>query len=64
MLNLAGKGDWIVPPDSAAALGGCVSSEFNEFRTLPGSHLSLILDPRLRSEWDGISDFLAGKGRA
>ena len=63
VLNLAGKGDWIVPPDSAAALGGCVSSEFNEFRTLPGSHLSLILDPRLRSEWDGISDFLAGKGR-
>ena len=59
VLNIAGSSDWIVPPDSAKALGALVGGEYR-YEEIPGGHLSLLLDPRSRSRWDGIADFLAG----
>ncbi len=59
VLNVAGSGDWIVPPDSARALGAVVGGPYR-YEEVPGGHLALILDPRLRERWDDVAGFLAG----
>ncbi len=59
VLNMAGSADWIVPPDSAKALGAVVGGDYR-YEEIPGGHLSLILDPRCRARWDDVADFLAG----
>ena len=58
VLNVVGATDWIVPPDSARPLDE--QAERARYLELPGSHLSLILDPRLRERWQELSDFLLG----
>lgn len=56
VLNVVGEADWIVPPDSARPLDEQAPDA--RYLELPGSHLSLILDPRLRDRWSELSDFL------
>ena len=56
VLNVAGAADWIVPPDSARPLDEQAADA--RYLELPGSHLSLILDPSLRDRWSELSDFL------
>ena len=56
VLNVVGAADWIVPPDSARPLDE--QAPHARCLELPGSHLSLILDPRLRPRWSELSDFL------
>lgn len=58
-LNLAGSADWIVPPDAARPFSEQVGGEAS-FVEMPGSHLSVVLDPRLRSWWARMSGFLLG----
>ena len=58
--NLAGADDWIVPPQTARPFTDQVSGPAR-FEELPGSHLSLVLDPRLRDTWPRMAAFLAGE---
>jgi polyhydroxyalkanoate synthase len=58
--NLAGAGDWIVPPETARPFTDAVAGEAR-FEELPGSHLSVVLDPRLRPTWDRMAGFLRGE---
>lgn len=55
--NLAGAADWIVPPDAAEPFTARAGGAFEE---LPGSHLTVILDPRQRPTWDRMAAFLLG----
>ena len=56
VLNVAGADDWIVPPDSARPLDEL--APHGRYEELPGSHLTLILDPRMHERWTVLSDFL------
>ena len=58
--NLAGAVDWIVPADTARPFTDLVSGDAR-FEELPGSHLSIVLDPRLRPTWDRMAAFLSGQ---
>ncbi len=58
--NLAGKADWIVPADTARPFTDRVGGDAR-FEELPGSHLSIVLDPRLRPTWDRMASFLRGE---
>lgn len=58
VLNLAGEQDWIVPPDCTRPLDEQAPGA--RFEALSGSHLSLVLDPRLRPRWQEVSGFLLG----
>jgi polyhydroxyalkanoate synthase subunit PhaC len=58
--NLAGTSDWIVPPDCARPFSDRASGEA-VFEELPGSHLTVILDPRQRPMWDRMAEFLRGE---
>ncbi len=59
-LNLAGSSDWIVPPDGARPFTDAVGGDAS-FVEMPGSHLSVVLDPRMRPWWDRMSGFLLGQ---
>ncbi|MCP4871764.1 MAG: alpha/beta fold hydrolase [Proteobacteria bacterium] len=56
VLNVTGAVDWIVPPDSARPLDRLAPDA--RYEELPGSHLTLILDPRMHERWTVLSDFL------
>jgi polyhydroxyalkanoate synthase subunit PhaC len=56
VLNVVGASDWIVPVDCARPLDEQAADA--TLLEMPGSHLSLILDPRLRGRWSELSDFL------
>jgi len=58
VLNLAGADDWIVPPDSARPLDEQAPNA--TYEELSGSHLTLVLDPRMQERWVVLSDFLLG----
>lgn len=62
VLNVAGGQDWIVPPDSARPLDEQAADA--RYEELPGSHLTLILDPRMHERWSLLSDFLLGEDAA
>jgi len=62
VLNVAGAVDWIVPPDSARPLDEAAPR--GRYEELPGSHLTLILDPRQHDRWTLLSDFLVGEPAA
>ncbi len=56
VLNVVGAADWIVPPDCARPLDEQAPEA--RYEELPGSHLTLVLDPRMRDRWSLLSDFL------
>jgi polyhydroxyalkanoate synthase subunit PhaC len=61
LLNLAATRDWIVPQPSAEVLGELVSSEDNRFVPIEGAHVGIMIDPRSRTHWTTMSDFLGGE---
>jgi len=56
-LNLVGRSDWIVPPDAAKPFTEVVGGEA-QYEEMRGSHLSVILDARMRPQWDRMAGFL------
>ena len=60
LLNLAATRDWIVPQPSAEILGELVGSEDNRFVPIEGAHVGIMIDPRSRTHWTTMSDFLGG----
>ncbi len=60
LMNLAAGKDWIVPPPSAEILGTLVGSEEQQFVLIDGAHVGVMIDPRARSVWAQMSDFLCG----
>ncbi len=56
--TLAASRDWIVPPDSAMVLNDLVKSRDRRATLIEGAHVGIMIDPRARTLWKQMSDFL------
>lgn len=56
--TLAASRDWIVPPDSAMVLNDLVQSRDKRATLIEGAHVGIMIDPRARTIWQQMSDFL------
>jgi len=59
--NLAASKDWIVPPASTSVLADSVGSDENFYTLIDGSHVAIMIEPRLRHHWTDMSDFMLGR---